>query len=104
MEDLRLQQIKAAPPGVEPATTQTLLRADASRASIRFILRSCWLVAPVASISSRVEQCESSMSFLPTSPPCAMGGRFLRSMASADHWRQEDTNCKSLLLTSTGQE
>src|SRR5262245_60059114 len=44
------------------------------------------------------------MSFLPISPPCAMGGRFLRSMASAEHWRQEGTNCRSLPLTVTGQE
>lgn len=31
---------------------------------------------------------------------CAMEDQFLRSMASAEHWRQEGTKCKSLPLTS----
>src|SRR5262249_60592717 len=37
-------------------------------------------------------------------PAVRHGGRFLRSMASAGHWRQEGTNCRSLPLTVTGRE
>src|SRR5262249_31289426 len=32
------------------------------------------------------------------------GGQFLRSTASAEHWRQEGASCKSLPLTSTDPE
>jgi len=71
------------------------------------LLRSCWLVTSVAScgrFSCGVGQCESSTWLPGISLPCAMGGRFLRSMACAERWRQKGTNCRSLPLTVTGRE
>src|SRR5215471_13745458 len=44
------------------------------------------------------------MWLLPICRPCATGDRSLRCMASAEHWRQEGTNCRSLPLTVTGRE